>query len=226
MQHFWEAHDPTQGMRQGNDVGTQYRSAIYTTNEDQAKAAAASKAQYQAALQEKGFGDITTEIAPAPAFYYAEDYHTAISCQESGWLLRYRRHGRLLRALDQARTSRQFRRSGSRPARSRSTNARWASRSAIVTPFPVAVRWRALGWETRGSFWCAPRIPTAFPVATWNVTEKGFSSFPMPLTMLRKPLARSDQGVWASLPIRRARGSKTGGLSTWIRPIRQALRFS
>ena len=72
---FWEAHDPTQGMRQGNDVGTQYRSAIYTFGDAQAEAAAASKAAYQSALTAKGLGSITTEIAPAGPFYFAEDYH-------------------------------------------------------------------------------------------------------------------------------------------------------
>jgi len=72
---FWEAHDPTQGMRQGNDAGTQYRSAIYTYGDAQAKAAAQSKLRYEQALKAKGFGLITTEIRPAPPFYYAEDYH-------------------------------------------------------------------------------------------------------------------------------------------------------
>ncbi|MEM7193226.1 MAG: peptide-methionine (S)-S-oxide reductase MsrA [Pseudomonadota bacterium] len=72
---FWEAHDPTQGMRQGNDVGTQYRSAIYTFSDAQAEAARHSKAMYEAALKAKGLGPITTEIAPAPTFYFAEDYH-------------------------------------------------------------------------------------------------------------------------------------------------------
>jgi peptide-methionine (S)-S-oxide reductase len=72
---FWENHDPTQGMRQGNDAGTQYRSAIYTADEAQARAAAASRDRYQAVLAKAGFGDITTEIAPAPELYYAEDYH-------------------------------------------------------------------------------------------------------------------------------------------------------
>jgi peptide-methionine (S)-S-oxide reductase len=72
---FWEAHDPTQGMRQGNDVGTQYRSAIYTYGEEQARAAAASREAYARALVAAGHGPITTEIAPAPEFYYAEDYH-------------------------------------------------------------------------------------------------------------------------------------------------------
>ena len=72
---FWEAHDPTQGMRQGNDVGTQYRSGIYTTTDEQAAAAAASRERYQEALTAAGRGEITTEILPAPDFYYAEDYH-------------------------------------------------------------------------------------------------------------------------------------------------------
>jgi peptide-methionine (S)-S-oxide reductase len=72
---FWEGHDPTQGMRQGNDRGTQYRSAVYTFGEDQAKAAVASRDAYQPVLTKAGYGDITTEIAPAGEFYYAEDYH-------------------------------------------------------------------------------------------------------------------------------------------------------
>ncbi|MFT3697117.1 MAG: peptide-methionine (S)-S-oxide reductase MsrA [Kofleriaceae bacterium] len=72
---FWESHDPTQGMRQGNDVGTQYRSAIYTFDDEQAKAAAASREAYNAQLKQAGHGDITTEIKAAPTFYYAEDYH-------------------------------------------------------------------------------------------------------------------------------------------------------
>jgi len=72
---FWEAHDPTQGMRQGNDVGTQYRSGIYWTNERQRDAALASKSAYEKALKAKGFGPITTEIAEAGPFYFAEDYH-------------------------------------------------------------------------------------------------------------------------------------------------------
>ena len=72
---FWENHDPTQGMRQGNDVGTQYRSAIYTHSPEQAAAARASKESYEAALREAGYGEITTEIREAPPFYYAEDYH-------------------------------------------------------------------------------------------------------------------------------------------------------
>jgi len=72
---FWENHDPTQGMRQGNDVGTQYRSAIYATTEAQHKAAVASRDAYQRVLTDAGYGEITTEIRDAPAFYYAEDYH-------------------------------------------------------------------------------------------------------------------------------------------------------
>jgi peptide-methionine (S)-S-oxide reductase len=72
---FWESHDPTQGMRQGNDIGTQYRSAIYTYGTEQAAAAQASKAAYEAALRAAGMGPVTTEIAEAGPFYFAEDYH-------------------------------------------------------------------------------------------------------------------------------------------------------
>lgn len=72
---FWEGHDPTHGMRQGNDVGTQYRSAIYWDGQDQHEAAIASAERYGAALKSSGKGEITTEIAPAGPFYYAEDYH-------------------------------------------------------------------------------------------------------------------------------------------------------
>jgi peptide-methionine (S)-S-oxide reductase len=72
---FWESHDPTQGMRQGNDVGTQYRSGIYVTSPAQRGAAEASKASYQRALTARGFGTITTEIVDAGEFYFAEDYH-------------------------------------------------------------------------------------------------------------------------------------------------------
>jgi peptide-methionine (S)-S-oxide reductase len=72
---FWENHDPTQGMRQGNDVGTQYRSAAYTENELQRKSAETSRDAYQDVLTEAGYGTITTEIREAPEFYYAEDYH-------------------------------------------------------------------------------------------------------------------------------------------------------
>jgi peptide-methionine (S)-S-oxide reductase len=72
---FFEFHDPTQGMRQGNDVGTQYRSAIYTLSEEQAQTAKALKEAYEPLLLERGYGPITTEIRPAPTYYYAEDYH-------------------------------------------------------------------------------------------------------------------------------------------------------
>ncbi len=72
---FWESHDPTQGMRQGNDIGTQYRSAIYTFGPEQHAAAEASRKLYQERLRAAGHGDISTEIAEAPEFYYAEDYH-------------------------------------------------------------------------------------------------------------------------------------------------------
>ena len=72
---FWESHDPTQGMRQGNDVGTQYRSGIYVTSPEQRKLAEASRDAYQRMLTKSGYGAITTEILDAPEFYYAEDYH-------------------------------------------------------------------------------------------------------------------------------------------------------
>ena len=72
---FFESHDPTQGMRQGNDVGTQYRSGIYVFSDEQRKAAEAAKRMYDAALKERGFGGVTTEVLAAPAFYFAEDYH-------------------------------------------------------------------------------------------------------------------------------------------------------
>ncbi len=75
LRTFWEHHDPTQGMRQGNDVGTQYRSAIYTTDDAQAAAAKTSLEQYQAALARAGHGTITTDVEPAGEFYYAEPYH-------------------------------------------------------------------------------------------------------------------------------------------------------
>ncbi len=75
LKTFWESHDPTQGMRQGNDIGTQYRSGIYTFNDAQRKAAEESKKQYEAALKAKGYSAITTEILAAPEFYFAEDYH-------------------------------------------------------------------------------------------------------------------------------------------------------
>ena len=72
---FWESHDPTQGMRQGNDFGTQYRSGLYYFGDAQRKAAEASRDMFQEALNAKRYGDITTEVLPAPTFYYAEDYH-------------------------------------------------------------------------------------------------------------------------------------------------------
>lgn len=72
---FWEVHNPTQGMRQGNDIGSQYRSAIYCVDEQQLAAARHSQEQFQQELRKAGLGDITTEIAPAPTFYYAEAYH-------------------------------------------------------------------------------------------------------------------------------------------------------
>jgi len=75
LKAFWEGHNPTQGMRQGNDVGTQYRSGIYAFSEEQKQKADASKAAYQLALNERGHGAITTEIIDAPEFYFAEDYH-------------------------------------------------------------------------------------------------------------------------------------------------------
>ena len=81
---FWESHDPTQGMRQGNDRGTQYRSGIYFYDEDQRRVAEASKAQYQAALDAGGYGRITTEIVPAPAFYFAEQYHQQYLARNPG----------------------------------------------------------------------------------------------------------------------------------------------
>jgi len=81
---FWEGHDPTQGMRQGNDMGTQYRSGIYTYDEQQAAAAEASFTNFQPALASAGYGDITTEIIPAPEFYYAEDYHQQYLAKNPG----------------------------------------------------------------------------------------------------------------------------------------------
>jgi len=75
LRTFWENHDPTQGMRQGNDVGTQYRSAIYVSSSEQRAAAESSRDQYASALKAHGLGTITTEIADAPPFFYAEDYH-------------------------------------------------------------------------------------------------------------------------------------------------------
>jgi peptide-methionine (S)-S-oxide reductase len=84
LKKFWEGHDPTQGMRQGNDVGTQYRSGIYVYNAAQRKAADASKAAYAAALGKEGFGAITTEILDTPAFYHAEDYHQQYLAKNPG----------------------------------------------------------------------------------------------------------------------------------------------
>ncbi|MGZ8163335.1 MAG: peptide-methionine (S)-S-oxide reductase MsrA [Methylobacter sp.] len=79
---FWESHNPTQGMRQGNDIGTQYRSAIYTYSQEQLDEALASKQHYQQRLTQAGFGQITTEIMPAGEFYYAEDYHQQYLAKE------------------------------------------------------------------------------------------------------------------------------------------------
>jgi peptide-methionine (S)-S-oxide reductase len=84
LRKFWEGHDPTQGMRQGNDVGTQYRSGIYVYSPAQRAAALASKAAYEKALGVKGYGAITTEIVDAPEFYYAEDYHQQYLAKNPG----------------------------------------------------------------------------------------------------------------------------------------------
>jgi peptide-methionine (S)-S-oxide reductase len=81
---FWESHDPTQGMRQGNDVGTQYRSTVYWHGEEQRRAAEASRATYEQALAAAGHEPVTTEIAPAPPFYYAEDYHQQYLAKNPG----------------------------------------------------------------------------------------------------------------------------------------------
>ncbi len=81
---FWEGHDPTQGMRQGNDRGSQYRSAIYTTSDAQMRAALASRDAFQSALAAKGYGKITTEMKPAGEFYYAEDYHQQYLAKNPG----------------------------------------------------------------------------------------------------------------------------------------------
>ena len=81
---FWEAHDPTQGMRQGNDAGTQYRSGIYTFDDEQFKQAEISRASYQSELGKAGYGMITTEIKPAGPFYYAEDYHQQYLAKNPG----------------------------------------------------------------------------------------------------------------------------------------------
>ena len=84
LKAFWENHDPTQGMRQGNDIGTQYRSGVYVMNDAQAQAAAASKAGYQQALSARGLGAITTEIVEAGPFYFAEDYHQQYLAKNPG----------------------------------------------------------------------------------------------------------------------------------------------
>jgi peptide-methionine (S)-S-oxide reductase len=84
LSKFWEGHDPTQGMRQGGDIGTQYRSGIYTYNDVQVCAAEASKAAYQVALSKEKYGQITTEIVLAPTFYYAEDYHQQYLAKNPG----------------------------------------------------------------------------------------------------------------------------------------------
>ena len=84
LKAFWEGHDPTQGMRQGGDVGTQYRSGIYTANAAQAAAAAASRDAYAKALAARGYGEITTEIAPAGPFYFAEGYHQQYLAKNPG----------------------------------------------------------------------------------------------------------------------------------------------
>ena len=84
LKTFWENHDPTQGMRQGNDVGTQYRSAIYTFSDAQMKIVQDSKAVFQKALDAKGYGAITTEIAPIDKFYFAEDYHQQYLAKNPG----------------------------------------------------------------------------------------------------------------------------------------------
>jgi peptide-methionine (S)-S-oxide reductase len=84
LKTFWENHDPTQGMRQGNDIGTQYRSGLYVTSDAQAAVAATSKAAYGQALAARGLGPITTEIAPAGPFYFAEDYHQQYLAKNPG----------------------------------------------------------------------------------------------------------------------------------------------
>ena len=84
LRHFWEGHDPTQGMRQGNDVGTQYRSAIYTYGDEQRRAAEKSRDDYEKVLRTAGYGAITTEIAPAPEYYFAEEYHQQYLAKNPG----------------------------------------------------------------------------------------------------------------------------------------------
>jgi peptide-methionine (S)-S-oxide reductase len=84
LKTFWESHDPTQGMRQGNDVGTQYRSGIYVFDDEQREAAEASRDAFQRELSRAGYGRITTEILPAPEFYYAEEYHQQYLAKNPG----------------------------------------------------------------------------------------------------------------------------------------------
>jgi peptide-methionine (S)-S-oxide reductase len=84
LRTFWESHDPTQGMRQGNDMGTQYRSGIYAFSDEQQRVAEASRRSYQAELTRAGYGEITTEILKAPDFYYAEDYHQQYLAKNPG----------------------------------------------------------------------------------------------------------------------------------------------
>ena len=84
LKAFWEGHDPTQGMRQGGDIGTQYRSGVYTANAEQAAAAEASREAYAEALAARGYGAITTEIAPAGPFYFAEGYHQQYLAKNPG----------------------------------------------------------------------------------------------------------------------------------------------
>ncbi len=84
LSNFWECHDPTQGMRQGNDIGTQYRSGIYTYNSEQNRLASASYRNYQDALRKRGYGLVTTEIREATEFYYAEDYHQQYLAKNPG----------------------------------------------------------------------------------------------------------------------------------------------
>lgn len=84
LQVFWESHDPTQGMRQGHDVGTQYRSGIYSLDDSQLRAAALTRDAYQNRLTQAGFGSITTEIVPASPFYYAENYHQQYLAKNPG----------------------------------------------------------------------------------------------------------------------------------------------
>jgi peptide-methionine (S)-S-oxide reductase len=84
LRHFWEGHDPTQGMRQGNDVGSTYRSGIYTYSDAQAQAAEASRTAYQDVLSAAGYGAVTTEIVPAPEFFFAEEYHQQYLAKNPG----------------------------------------------------------------------------------------------------------------------------------------------